>query len=452
MPSQPRRARSNSRSTGSDTIVYHPPPLPSTLEQQSASYPSSSPDNVPGTPDSDHKYTNILILKSLNGTFDTKYLLVPYAPESVRLGRPVSSNNTSASGVGSAQIRQDNGNFDSRVLSRSHASLTTDPLSNKITIMDLNSSNGTFVNNRRLKANTPSNPLAIGDIIDLGTDIDNKLEHRRISALVEDISLIPLITPSSNLSNISNMGNYQQGVGPVTNDNITSPNNAYTPHFKSNSNAQRIAFEAAMFGDINGNIKLDDNILGRDTEILSAVFINSLSSATSPNIISMIKLLNTEISLENYQYNKLLSLNKILADYSLNMKDLHNNEISELITKIENTKESLNLDLSNKLDSLTAKNNEKLSILIAEIESLKKQNESLDKSEKITDLKQILDTLKIDLNNQKLKNTDLLQQIEIDSKNSERYALKNSWLLLGPVQIRLVILISVIALILGWWF
>ena len=169
-----------------------PPPVLSDL----SNLQNGSTETLSATGLSRKKHTHIIILKSLNGTFETKFLVVPFKPDGLKLGRPVTnsinkSNTSSKRDLFSQQVRPDNGNFDSRVLSRNHACLSCDPTTGKIYIRDLKSSNGTFVNGVKIDQNDVE--LKVGDTVDLGTDIDTKFEHRKISAYVEEISVIPLM-------------------------------------------------------------------------------------------------------------------------------------------------------------------------------------------------------------------------------------------------------------------
>ena len=78
-------------------------------------------------------------LSSLNDTFVKKHLLVPYYPETRKLGRPAG-----------AKIKPDstNGYFDLRVLSRSHAAMYMDA-TGKLMLKDLGLSNGPYVYDER---------------------------------------------------------------------------------------------------------------------------------------------------------------------------------------------------------------------------------------------------------------------------------------------------------------
>jgi pSer/pThr/pTyr-binding forkhead associated (FHA) protein len=77
----------------------------------------------------------ILILESLDSTFTTKKCDL-YSP--VKIGRKVKAAPLSSNGV-----------FDSKVLSRAHCEIYYSD--GKVLIMDVKSSNGTFVNGDRLR-------------------------------------------------------------------------------------------------------------------------------------------------------------------------------------------------------------------------------------------------------------------------------------------------------------
>lgn len=310
-----RRVRSNSKSTPSKS---------STLTSGNAFKQKSEIESLQPAVAPRNKYTHIIILKSLNETFETKFLVVPFKPDSLKLGRPVLNSNSSSQSYGvngstgnigkvdsqqAPQVRPDNGHFDSRVLSRNHASLSCDINTGKIYIRDLKSSNGTFVNGNRIDQQDVE--LKVGNIIDLGTDIDSKFEHRKISAFVEDISVIPLI------NEVPSNGPTNGKLGEPTKTEIGTENGSgYS--VVSATTAQRAAFEAAMFGDVN-NLDLEDTVLGSETEILSGIFINN-SIGTSPNLINVIKTLATEVALEKHEFTKLRSMENFLINYTTNLE------------------------------------------------------------------------------------------------------------------------------------
>ncbi|KAG2418720.1 hypothetical protein HFD88_001821 [Aspergillus terreus] len=124
----------------------------------------------------------ILTLIPINSTFERKQITVPYYPEILRIGRQTNAK-TAPSPV--------NGYFDSKVLSRQHAEIWADK-SGKIWIRDVKSSNGTFINGKRLSPeNRESEPheLRENDQLDLGIDIiseDQKtVVHHKVCAKVE---------------------------------------------------------------------------------------------------------------------------------------------------------------------------------------------------------------------------------------------------------------------------
>ena len=426
------RARSNSRSSGSRSVID--------LEQENLMFPQDQQPPAVAPIVAVHprnRYTHIIVLKSLNATFETKFLVVPFKPDILKLGRPVANTGGNANGKGnsaggaSSVVRSDNGNFDSRVLSRNHACLSCDAESGEILIHDLNSSNGTFVNGIRISNDDVE--LNIGDVIDLGTDIDNKFEHRKISAFVEDISVIPLINTESTTSNSggsSNNVNFSpknpgqsssevQDNAPLTAGNQSFNGNASMGEINLATTAQRAAFEAAMFGDVN-NLDLEDSVLGVETEVLSGIFMNN-SVGTSSNLINIIKTLSTEISLERKELNKLQSMTNFLINYSTNigkitqgMKDLHEKQLNKLQGSLRKTlaekHEILLQDCKDQISKIEAEKNN----LEAALNKKKEQND-----EHISKLKMQLNELKASFENEKSKNMELSKNISI--KKDKKY-------------------------------
>ncbi|KAM0252821.1 hypothetical protein ACHAQJ_007560 [Trichoderma viride] len=124
----------------------------------------------------------MLYLLSLNGTFERKTIAVPFAPESIRIGRQTNQKTVPTA---------TNGFFDSKVLSRQHAEIFAER-NGKIYIRDVKSSNGTFVNGTRLsQENRESEPheLQTADHLELGIDIvseDQKtVVHHKVAAKIE---------------------------------------------------------------------------------------------------------------------------------------------------------------------------------------------------------------------------------------------------------------------------
>jgi pSer/pThr/pTyr-binding forkhead associated (FHA) protein len=124
----------------------------------------------------------VLHLLPMNGTFELKAITVPFVPDVVRIGRQ-----TNQKTIPTAQ----NGYFDSKVLSRQHAEVWADR-EGRIFIKDVKSSNGTFVNGKRLSPENKESephPLKEQDVLELGIDIvseDQKtVVHHKVAARVD---------------------------------------------------------------------------------------------------------------------------------------------------------------------------------------------------------------------------------------------------------------------------
>ncbi|KTW28911.1 hypothetical protein T552_01538 [Pneumocystis carinii B80] len=124
-----------------------------------------------------------LILAPINDTFERKCLWLPSWPQTLRIGRQINSRTAPA---------PNNGFFDSKVLSRAHAEVWADPKTGSVFIRDIKSSNGTFLNGRRLsQENQTSEPfeLYVGDVLELGIDIlneeDRSILHYKVASRVE---------------------------------------------------------------------------------------------------------------------------------------------------------------------------------------------------------------------------------------------------------------------------
>ncbi|KAH7126319.1 hypothetical protein B0J13DRAFT_454782 [Dactylonectria estremocensis] len=144
------------------------------MTQQGMMRPMPTEQLPPGQP--------VLYLLSLNGTFERKTIAVPFAPDSLRIGRQTNQKTIPT---------PTNGFFDSKVLSRQHAEIYAER-NGKIYIRDVKSSNGTFVNGTRLsQENRESEPheLQTSDHLELGIDIvseDQKtVVHHKVAAKVE---------------------------------------------------------------------------------------------------------------------------------------------------------------------------------------------------------------------------------------------------------------------------
>lgn len=422
------RMRSNSKSNGSAGLAEFPI-VNSEKTSESVEIginngiDMSSP--MPVTP-MRNRYTHVIVLKSLNGTFETKFLVVPFKPDGLKLGRPVVNNNSTTSGginggsVGNdkkdvvSQVRSDNGHFDSRVLSRNHASLSCDSETGAIYIRDLKSSNGTFVNANRI--GQTDFELKIGDIVDLGTDIDTKFEHRKISALVEDISVIPLI--HEDLSMISNRDSCGKGTVEEYKSRGGKPDSVHMTAL----NAQRAAFEAAMFGDVN-NLELEESVLGSETEILSGIFINN-SIGTSPNLINVIKTLVSELSLGKTQFLKLESMKNFIINFTNNLEHFNKLCTEYNDAKLAQLEHTLEQKMNEKQDKLINEYNTKLLKLDREKNEIKEffEKNSKTSSQEMENMRRQLEEANIRLEVEKYKNLQASEKIknEVSSRKKSK--------------------------------
>ncbi|CCE65456.1 hypothetical protein TPHA_0L00990 [Tetrapisispora phaffii CBS 4417] len=314
----------------------------------------------------------ILILKSLNSTFETKYLKLPFKPDGLRLGRPVAANNKNSSanilttnktdnGIDKEtqqfpMVKPDTGYFDSRVLSRNHAVLSCDPKDGQIYIRDLNSSNGTFLNGKKIKSNEEY-AVKVGDVIDLGTDIDNKTEHKKISAFVEDIAYIPILSIGGAMNRMIN-----DDVDFTTNDNTNSMlserniltiNTRIKPYSIQSDITTLAAYESNILG-YNNPLILEDAILGVETEMLSGIYVNN-SMGTSSDLMDVFKILATEISLNKSEALTCKSIEKYIQNFITNIEYLKKFNIEKndnLLAKLQsNLKETLSKQHTDKMEA-----------------------------------------------------------------------------------------------------
>jgi len=147
-------------------------PMPNGQVQQNGAPRNANQQEVPA----------LLYLLPMNGTFERKTINVPYYPDILRVGRQTNAKTAPTPA---------NGFFDSKVLSRQHAEVYAER-NGRIYIRDVKSSNGTFVNGKRLSPeNKESEPheLREQDVLELGIDIvseDQKtVVHHKVAARVE---------------------------------------------------------------------------------------------------------------------------------------------------------------------------------------------------------------------------------------------------------------------------
>ncbi|VEN64352.1 unnamed protein product [Callosobruchus maculatus] len=106
----------------------------------------------------------------------------PFQERILTLDQPVKVGRS----VARAKPTANNAIFDCKVLSRNHAVLWFD--NGKFFLQDTKSSNGTFVNNEKLSAETDSHQLFSGDVVQFGVDVvenNRKVTHGCIIATIK---------------------------------------------------------------------------------------------------------------------------------------------------------------------------------------------------------------------------------------------------------------------------
>lgn len=388
------RSRSNSK-------VYRqslPPPVNNNTKSSSSSHNGTSiqqkdsQDTQPTKPHSRDQYTHIIRLSSLNETFDRKTLAIPAYPEVLKLGRPNSSQKAP---------NIDNGYFDSKVISREQAELYVK--CDQVFIRDKNSSNGTFVNTKKI---LQEEPVKENDVIDLGIDIDGNQSkhqhHRKISCKVDSIFVVPL----------NNGVSLPQVLNDLNNQDKVMKQKEVTP------------FDAAFFGDVNSD--LDDLALGMDHDFLSGIFVNN-NIGTSSNLTKSVKILMNQLHQEKVNNLKLQSVETFLENYRV---ELSRNEQTAKIRK-------LNKELSDykKLAEVSKSQISTFEEKIGEITSKLESNEKtvLEKDEQIKELEASAtkhnETITNELNS-KIESQDALikeKQARIESLTKEQQSIKSNY-------------------------
>ncbi|PSK34805.1 hypothetical protein B9Z65_1388 [Elsinoe australis] len=174
---------SSGPSAASAISALHGPLLPSQQMANGQMQQNGVPRN--GAPAEGSAF---LYLLPMNGTFERKTIHVPCYPDVLRIGRQTNAKTAPT---------PTNGFFDSKVLSRQHAEVYAER-NGRIFIRDVKSSNGTFVNGKRLSPeNKESEPheLREQDVLELGIDIvseDQKtVVHHKVAARVEHAGIYP---------------------------------------------------------------------------------------------------------------------------------------------------------------------------------------------------------------------------------------------------------------------
>lgn len=379
----------------------------------------------------------VLILTSLNNTFETKTLLIPYYPNALKLGRPA--------GV-KIQPTPTNGYFDSRVLSRTHAQLSIDMATGKLFLKDLGSSNGTFVNDKKISSDKDSEPTEIkkGDIINFGFDIDTHQNHRKICAKVENILIRPVSGKSKNnyakiINGTSDSNSPGSQLKNKENINTSGTQNyvddldkikAITLENELKNSISSNSFDSILFGDILPNF--EDNVLNIKSDSMTGLSINS-NLTTASSLDFQIKTLINEIYMAKNTVLKNKAIEVFLKKYIKNLKKIENEKSESNKLKLKELEQNLmknyeknyrdkHAEIENKLKKLNLTNSN-LNVENDQLKSINKQNQDSlqslhSENEKINEeFKKFTTKSDADLLNLKEKNKTLEESLK--SKDDE---------------------------------
>lgn len=233
---QPVSSASSGPSAASAVSALHAPLLPSQQMANGQAQQNGSIRNGNTSQDA----TAILHLLSINGTFERKTITVPFLPDVLRIGRQTNQKTAPT---------PSNGFFDSKVLSRQHAEIYAERSNGRVFIRDVKSSNGTFVNGKRLSLENKESephPLQEQDVLELGIDIvseDQKtVVHHKVAARVEHAGIY---SPGSEI-NFTDMDHQNGGFN-------NAPQMKRSNSQSSTASAKATALAAVMQArDVNG--------------------------------------------------------------------------------------------------------------------------------------------------------------------------------------------------------
>ncbi|KAH8592786.1 SMAD/FHA domain-containing protein [Bisporella sp. PMI_857] len=126
-----------------------------------------------------------VFLRALNGNINISERAIVLSPENIiRIGRASKSPNKNLTAA------VDNAWFDSPVMSREHAELQFHSQNSTVTIRDIGSMHGTFVNSTRLLPHVTNN-LSNGDTLVLGIEVKRGSEIFPACSFIFNYELIP---------------------------------------------------------------------------------------------------------------------------------------------------------------------------------------------------------------------------------------------------------------------
>ena len=302
-------------------------------------------------------------LLPLNDTFTKKHLPIAIYPETTKLGRPTGTRH---------KPDVNNGYFDSRVLSRNHAQMYIDGVSGKLMLQDLNSSNGTYLNDQRL--GTGAIEVKIGDVVCLGFNVQTESTHKQISLKIENIDVIKnsqLVSDSPEFRHLAYIENLYKAITKA-NEGSAAPKN------RADDADGSMSFDDALFGDINAN--LEDDLLASFSQTNAGIYNNSQITNTS-TFESIINILITNLHKIKQQNNNLHSLETFLIDYQNNLNEINAKRIEAEIAKNLQTiqaeldrEKSSRIQTSQKLTAIEKKHLQTIDDLNCRIEDLQQEN------------------------------------------------------------------------------
>lgn len=292
-------------------------------------------------PQKRHQAEYYVTLTPLNDTFVKKHIHVPYYPETCKLGRPTGTK---------VKPYVTNGYFDSRVLSRNHACMFIEPKTGQLMIQDMGSSNGTFVNLEKIA--TEPVPINIGDVVNLGFNIQVETSHKQISAKIENI----------NVASNNPKGSVLSGLPQLTQDVINNFSASEMKHFDFIQSVFSLllekkeieqegtpeeespglktlkAFERAMFTDMMPSI--EDSLASTTGLNNNAGIFSNSRIVNSNDLESTIEVLTVNLAKVKQQNTTLKTLETFMSNYLNRLNDINSTYLKTEVDKYDAALES----------------------------------------------------------------------------------------------------------------
>lgn len=368
----PMRRRSNSQSQVVALSMFL---QPRTNSAQPPNFGrSAGPGSLPkvSKPAKRHQAEYYVTLVPLNDTFVKKHLHVPYYPETCKLGRPTGTK---------IKPHFNNGYFDSRVLSRTHACMFVEPGTGQLMIQDMGSSNGTFVNQSKIG----SEPVAvnIGDYINLGFNIQIETSHKQISAKIENINVVsnnptgsvlnylPRLTQNDiNRFSASEMKHFDfiQSIFSL----LLDKKEKQIEEEEQDPEAETTrAFETAMFSDIYPS--LESSIASTAENNMNAGIFSNSRIVNAPNVDSTLDALMANLAMVKQQNDTLVTLEKFLKNYVAKLDEVNSSFLQTELEKRDKIHERQLQEEKEKYAALSYKQEKENSKYLTRINGLEQQ-------------------------------------------------------------------------------